>query len=35
MTYVYTNKKELYESLVLAEEDGVLSKVRKMQEMSK
>jgi integrase len=32
MTYVYTNKKELYESMVLAEEDGVLSKVKKMQE---
>jgi integrase len=32
MTYVYTDKKELYESMLFAEEDGILDKVRKMQE---
>jgi len=32
MIYVHTDRKELYESVMNAQEDGVLAKVRKMQE---
>jgi integrase len=34
MTYIHTDKEELYRSILNAQEDGVLSKVKKMQEKS-
>jgi integrase len=32
MTYIYTGKEELYQSVMNAQEDGILSRVKRMQE---